>query len=143
MNLTEQATFTKVLTRLAATLNEPLAEDRIEGYLGALADLDLRWLQISAGDFGKSATYLPKPNEWRTRAHQAEREALQVAVAPARAEPWHDECADCHDTGWVDRHCPEQSCNRPRCLYPHAFVTICSCRPTNRTYRRNHQAGAA
>jgi hypothetical protein len=142
MTLNEQAVFTTLLTRLAATLNEPLAEDRVEGYLEALADMDVRWLQIAAGAFGRTATFLPKPHEWRSRANQAEREAASFTRPQQRAEPWHAECSACQDTGWVPHHCPEDVCGRPACLYPHGFVSRCPCRVTNRTYQRHHGKGA-
>lgn len=68
------------------------------------------------------------------------RDVLQK-IAP-RERPWQDECGACDDTGWEVRRCyPDtaNNCGRRTEHGEHEYVSLCSCRPSNRTFHRHHQ----
>lgn len=64
---------------------------------------------------------------------------LQETFPRGRTEPWHDECEDCRDTGFRFHQCGVNGrhCGHRICRTGHDFVSVCPCRPTNRTYQRS------
>ena len=69
-------------------------------------------------------------------------EELVNVGTPRGNTPWHFDCTEYEDTGWMLHHCTAQyPCGRNFTHAPHDYVSICFCRPTNRTYQRhNHIA---
>lgn len=65
MNALQLVEFTRLLRGLAATLDAPLSEQRIEGYALALSDLDFDVLAASIAHAMKHCKFFPAPAEIR------------------------------------------------------------------------------
>lgn len=141
------AEFLVIFNRLAVALREQQDESGItQGvYYDALKDLPLKAVELGATALMKEADrrFFPTTAEWRTAAERAHLVLLREAVQPARREPWHFDDDACGDTGWQLHECDGSSlCGRTKPHTPHDYVTICPCRPTNRTFQRHRQFGA-
>lgn len=139
--------FLVVFNRLAVALQAPQDESGItQGvYFDALKDLPMPALDAGALTLMREGgrRFFPSTAEWREAAQAAQRTQLREAVRPSRAEPWHHECASCGDTGWQPRTCDGSDvCGRHKQHAAHDYVSVCPCRPTNRTYQRNQHFGA-
>lgn len=139
--------FLKIFNRLCVALREPKDDTGVtqDVYFSALKDLPVAALRAAAESLAKETgrRFFPTSAEWRTAAEDANRKQLQAAVQPGRDEPWHFDCEDCEDTGWIRLHCGgNDTCGRRNRHQPHDYVIVCGCRATNRTYQRHHGPGA-
>jgi hypothetical protein len=95
----------KMISALAVVLGEPLTPERMEGYLGALADVPAEALKAGIRRASQHATWFPKPAEIRHHVDSALREQERYAMAEsashaATAGPPAPHCTRCDDTGW-------------------------------------------
>lgn len=142
---TTGANFLRVFNRLCVALREPPDDTGMtqQTYFELLHDLPIAALEAGATVLMRESgrRFFPTSAEWRTAAEQAQEEALR-AVLPHRDEPWHLECDACADTGWQMRTCDGSSaCGRKNKHAPHDYVTVCPCRPMNRTFQRHQRFG--
>ncbi len=141
---TEQE-FLAVFSTLCVALRESQDESGItqQVYWEALKDLSFKSLEMGAGNLMREAgrRFFPSTAEWREAARTADITFRNIDLG--RTEPWHDECRDCEDTGWVmGLTCPgDTTCGRPNKHAPHTYTMACPCRPTNRTYLRKYHFG--
>ena len=139
--------FLAIFSRLCVALREPQDDTGISQmvYFEALKDLPEQSVHAGAHALSQESgrRFFPTTSEWRTAATAAQRADFQNALPPAREEPWHHDCIDCEDTGWVmGMTCPgDKTCGRPRQHQAHSYTIACPCRTTNRTYQRRHAAG--
>ncbi len=141
MTAADYTQFVECFGRLAVALREETdpAQQRI--YFEALAPYPLNAVVGAADLLSRKSTWFPKTSEWVEAIPAAKSELLRRALPPARTEPWHHECRECEDTGWINQACDgTATCGRKRQHAAHAFVQPCPCRPTNATYRRHHMA---
>lgn len=115
-------------------------EDVYFGVLGSFTEAEL-----SAGTAllmrERDRKWFPTTGEWLAAVDKAK--ALQALTPVAEPRGWTIECDHCDDTGWQRYFCPgDRTCGRPSVHASHDFVRVCSCRPTNRTWHRHHQAGS-
>ena len=139
--------FVQVFNRLAVALREQQDDTGITlgVYYDALKDLPVAALEQGAAALMKEAgrRFFPTTAEWRAAAERAQMALLREAVQPARDAPWVHECERCADTGWRPHECDgSEQCGRHKAHAPHGYVSVCPCRPTNRTYTRHQQFGA-
>lgn len=145
--VTTDAAFARVFNRLAAALREPGDDTGVTMgvYFDTLRDLSIESLELAAAALMKEPgrRFFPTTAEWRQAAEVARVQQLREAVKPAREEPWQYECGACLDTGWDEQFCPgDRTCGREKKHGAHSFVSVCPCRPNNRTYIRHQQFGA-
>ena len=141
--------FNHAFNRLAVALREPTSDAVTKRvYFDALAGLSLDAVQQAARQMEQtlvsedgSKSFFPTTAQWHKAATEAQQAIVRQAIQPRRDEPWHFECGDCEDTGWVPRICrPGARCG---CLlyqghqtYEHSYTARCPCQATNHTYRR-------
>lgn len=132
--------FTQCFNRMLSAFPSASADAvRMQVYFDALRDLPIEaieragaWLQRNAGE------WFPSAATWHERAALEQTATLRETLKQAREEPWHVECSDCDDTGWVTMECGGgPACGRTREHLAHTYAVKCPCRPTNRTYARN------
>lgn len=137
--------FLRVFNRLMLALGGREDDTGVtqDVYFEALKDLSLEALDAGALALMKEPgrKWFPTTAEWRTAATQAQDAALRQTLSH-RDEPWHLECEDCADTGWIlGLTCAgDDTCGRKFHHLPHDYVKPCWCRETNRTYARKHAA---
>jgi hypothetical protein len=137
--------FLAVFSRLCVALREAQDESGItqQVYWEALKDLPLKALELGAGNLmrEKGRRFFPSTTEWRAAAYEAEVTTRNADLG--RTEPWHDECRDCEDTGWVlGLECDGgPTCGRKQKHLAHSYTIPCPCRATNRTYLRRQALG--
>lgn len=135
--------FLAVFSRLCVGLREQQDDSGItqQVYFEALRDLPVAALESGAAALMREPgrRWFPTTAEWRAAAEQAQIAALRAAVQPSREAPWHDECAACGDTGWLHGLTCDggRACGRTRTHLAHTYTQACTCRATNRTYRRH------
>ncbi len=140
-----EAEFLAVFNRLCVALRESQDESGItqQVYWEALKDLPLKALELGAGNLmrEKGRRFFPSTAEWREASYVADATLRNAELK--RTEPWHDECRDCEDTGWVlGLECDGgMTCGRPNKHRPHSYTIPCPCRATNRTYLRRQALG--
>lgn len=141
--------FLAVFNRLCVALREQQDDSGItQGvYFDALKDLPLPALEAGAQALMKEPgrRFFPTTAEWRTAAERCQGALLREAVQRPEAHPWTEECSACSDTGWEPHVCDGGEagrCGRRNKHAAHDYVTICPCRPTNRTWNRHHHFGA-
>lgn len=145
------AEFLAVFNRLCVALRETQDDSGITQsvYWDALKDLPIEALDAGAVALSREAgrRFFPTTAEWRTAAERAATDTLRKALHAPREEPWHHECRECEDSGWLTAmSCPgDSTCGRRKAHRPHEYTQACPCRLTNRTYRRNimHGGGAS
>lgn len=152
--------FGAIFAKLALQLRWTDADAvTIKSYYEALQGCSMDALQASARDIAirgvrddKGAVqrkWFPTSAEWFQAAQEHQREIArkQLALPPGREEPWHYECQNCEDTGWIMYlDCDGSAkCGRQRPHAPHSYTDVCGCRATNKTFQRHHaeMAGAA
>lgn len=137
--------FKQAFNRLAVATRLPAdqadkAMQRI--YFEGLEDLSLEAVTLAAQEIGLKSSWFPKLAEWREAAKLHE-QVIRLRSLPApREEPWHHECPQCEDSGFVIKRCfPDhpQPCGVQRCKKKreHTYAVRCGCVETNRTYERN------
>lgn len=138
--VTEQA-FGAIFARLAIQLGWRDADlASIQSYYAALGTFPRVVLETTAQVFATEhgRRFFPSTAEWHEAATQARDRQMRQSLTLGRAEPWREDCAACGDTGWVCHECDGTAlCGRPKAHAPHTYVTVCPCRPTNRTYQRH------
>lgn len=141
------AEFVPVFNRLVVALREP-ADDSgatLEIYWDVLKDLPLAAIEAGAMALmrERGRRFFPTTAEWRQAAETAQMQLLREAVKPARDAAWQHDCTACEDTGWQYHDCDErQPCGRNFKHAAHRYVSICPCRPTNRTWARHQHFGS-
>ena len=148
----ELPTFIQAFNRLAVSLPSRREEDadpqvqagRYTTYFAALSDLPLAAVVNSLIELQRRGSgFFPSTQEWHRAAEGLLDRQVRAALAPAREEPWHHECARCEDTGWeylpactAEHRCGRAGCAQQPSTYTHTHVTACACRATNQTYQR-------
>lgn len=143
------ADFLRVFNRLAVALREPIDASGVKAeiYREFLSDLSIHALVAGANKLARETgrKFFPTTAEWRAAAVDTQRKQLQAAVGDRSEErTWTHECDICDDTGWRKFQCDGTDrgfCRRTFKHYPHDYVEVCDCRPTNRTFIRHHQFG--
>lgn len=139
MPLLDHGVFLQTFNRLAVALRESKADSSMqEVYFKALEDFTSAIVSQSALLLAKepSRRFFPTTGEWVAAALTAKAETTRKFLASPHG--WTDECELCIDTGWQTFDCPTAPCGKTREHTPHAYVTVCLCRSTNRTYQRHH-----
>jgi len=153
MTNTDILRFGQAFNRLAVALRLPVGEVDAamqQVYFDALCDFSIEAIEAAAERLTRTSQWFPKTSEWRIAASEARIQTLVKELPASREEPWHDECGACHDTGWEERICyrgTRNTCGRRSCekepeqdsLKEHRYMSVCTCRPTNRTYARHHK----
>jgi hypothetical protein len=137
--------FGKVFAILATQLRWTDADEMaVRSYYEALRGESLEAIKAAAQKFAQEAgrRFFPTTAEWAEASRHVTTESLRKALPPAREEPWSHECRDCEDTGFRHYKCNGTFCGRKFKHVPHDYVEVCSCRPTNATWRRHNQFGA-
>lgn len=143
-SMTEQQ-FGLLFAKLAIQLRWTDADTAsVQSYYEALKDFPLAVLERTARAFATEhgRKWFPTTAEWHEAAQEVQMAALRKAVQPARDEPWHYDDPACQDTGWCSHECDGTQCGRQFPHAPHSYVTLCLCRPTNRTYTRHQRFGS-
>lgn len=144
----EPEAFLAVFSRLSVALRETQDDTGVtqQVYFDALHDLPLSALETSANVLMRQQgrKFFPTTAEWRAEAEKAAYADLKRAVGGGREHPWHYECRDCEDSGWVRGLTCDggTTCGRTRPHAAHDYTIACPCRPTNRTWLRHHTSGA-
>ena len=71
--------FTKILTGLAAMFDKPLTELLRDMYFGALQDLTIEQINNAGNQLARTATFFPKPVEFRNAINGNQDEAAIAA----------------------------------------------------------------
>lgn len=154
MNLTlvprtaNETEFLAIFNRLCVALRETQDDSGItqQVYWEALRDLPMLSIDQSAVALSRQTgrRFFPTTAEWRTEAENASAAHMRKVVPAARVDPWHHECRDCEDSGWVRGLTCDggTTCGRTRKHMPHDYTMACPCRATNRTYLRHHMYGS-
>ena len=99
------AEFLAVFNRLCVALRETQDDSGVtqQVYFDALADLPLAALESGANALMRQQgrRFFPTTAEWRTAAETAQAETLRKTLTSRREEPWHHECRECEDSGWI------------------------------------------
>lgn len=102
---TDEQQFMAVFSRLCVALREAQDDTGItqQVYFEALRDLSPEALEAGAMLLmqERGRRFFPTTAEWRTAAEKAHADALRKALTSRREEPWHYECQDCADSGWI------------------------------------------
>lgn len=139
--------FLAIFSRLCVALREPQDDTGISQmvYFEALRDLPEQAVHAGAHALSleHGRRFFPTTAEWRTAADAAQQAEFRRALPAPRDEPWHHDCGDCEDTGWVlGLSCPgDRTCGRPRPHLAHSYTVACPCRASNQTYLRKHAVG--
>ena len=138
--------FAVIFTKLALQLRWTDADEvAMRSYYAVLKGFPLEAVRLSGQAFAAEAgrKFFPTTGEWVESVHRTMTAQLREVVVAPRAEPWRFECDGCEDTGWQSHECDgSRICGREREHYAHTYVTVCPCRPMNRTYQRHHVFGA-
>ena len=138
--------FGAVFGKLAIQLRWADADEiAVRSYYEALKQYPLAIVRASAQGFATEAgrRFFPTTGEWVEAAQAAMTAQLREVVTAPRAEPWRFECDGCDDTGWQPHECDGSTlCGRRNTHAAHTYVTVCPCRPMNRTYQRHQKFGA-
>lgn len=137
------AALTKLALARSATFDQ--AQQRV--YLEALAGTDApliarACLYLSRQPKDPYGPNLPTVGDILAVVQRLNAEA--VRVEQARSREWKIECDRCDDTGFVVYTCRDTArCGRRICdamglEHTHTYTEICPCRPSNRTWTRNH-----
>ena len=120
--------------------------DELDVYCKALEYLPIGAIEAAADDLCRTASRYPTAQQWREAA-----DAASASLASRRPPPLLDDgepsCADCRDTGLVDRTCAPggQRCGRPQCAEAgapeHRYMAMCPCRPTNPVIAQRRATG--
>ncbi len=87
--------------------------------------------------------FFPTTGEWIDGCLTAKADAARLGVDVQRTDPWHHDCPDCEDVGWLQFLCDgSKLCGRRRPHAAHAYISACPCRSTNPTYSRHHEVPA-
>lgn len=140
MALLEHGVFLQTFNRLAVALRESKADSAMqEVYFKALEDFPTAIVSQAALLLAKEPTrrFFPTTGEWTAAAMTAQADNTRKFLASPHG--WKDECIECEDTGWQRFECTgDSTCGRIREHAPHTYVSVCACRPNNRTYQRHH-----
>lgn len=145
----DRKVFDQTFNRLAVALRETKTDVATkEVYFRALEEFPAKHVSEAALMLAQQPDrrFFPTTGEWVSAVLTVRaNENRDLMALPERTEPWYFECQDCEDTGWIHSECdglkdfgPLAPCGRKKPHYPHSYVTICSCRATNRTYMRHH-----
>ena len=135
--------FGTIFTRLTNQLqSRDIDLETLQDYHRVLGHATASELQATADRLAAEPgrRWLPTTGEWQAELQRYRTGVLRAAVSH-REEPWHEECADCGDTGWRQGlHCPgDATCGRHRPHGAHSYTAVCPCRASNATYRRRAQ----
>ena len=102
---TNEQQFLAVFSRLCVALREAQDDSGItqQVYFEALRDLSPAAIEAGASVLmrEKGRRFFPTTAEWRTASEHAHGETLRKTLTSHREEPWHHECRDCEDSGWI------------------------------------------
>jgi len=102
---TDEQQFMTVFSRLCVALRETQDDTGItqQVYYEALRDLSPDALDGGARLLmqERGRRFFPTTAEWRTAAEKSHADQLRKVLTATREEPWHHECQDCADSGWV------------------------------------------
>lgn len=102
---TDEQHFMAVFSRLCVALRETQDDSGItqQVYFEALRDLSPDALDAGARALmqERGRRFFPTTAEWRTASENAHAETLRKVFTSRREEPWHHECQDCEDSGWI------------------------------------------
>jgi hypothetical protein len=137
--------FGMVFSKLAIQLRWVDADvASVKSYYEALKEFALPVMETTARAFATEAgrKFFPTTAEWYEAATAARARQFRDALE-ARPEPWHLECERCEDTGWAPHTCDGSNvCGRSTTHAAHPYVSVCPCRPTNRTFLRHQMSGS-
>ena len=136
--------FGVIFARLAIQLGWRDADlASIQSYLAALGTFPRVVLERTAQSFAQEhgRRFFPSTAEWHEAATTEQDRQFRQSVTVGRDEPWHEECEVCSDTGWAPHDCDGSAqCGRSKAHVAHRYVTVCPCRPMNRTWQRHQQS---
>lgn len=102
---TNEEQFMALFSRLCVALRETQDESGItqQVYYEALHDLSPEALDAGATVLmrERGRRFFPTTAEWRTASETAHNETLRKVLTSRREEPWHHECRECEDSGWI------------------------------------------
>lgn len=113
-----------------------LDRDAARVYHAALGGLPIGVVRDGALRVMQTRPFFPTVGEWFQAATDILRDQRrELAATPVDVQ--QVECAQCTDTGSVYAECPgDATCGRQHRHGAHAFVCVCACRSTNRTYQQ-------
>jgi hypothetical protein len=102
--MTSPRDFAVVLSKLSMQLRAlDVDEATIRAYHEVLGQHSLDALRTTAAAYAADPgrKWLPTTGEWTEALQACEEQVVRKRLTGVRLEPWHVDCPDCEDTGWV------------------------------------------